>query len=75
MFYYLLYKMGEFLALHLPLKASYWLALRTADILYVLNWRGRQIVKNNLRIALKEDEKNVAYYSRANFPELCQKPG
>jgi len=72
MFYYFLYRLGEFLALHLPLKVSYWLALRTADIFYVLNWRGRQIVKNNLRIALKEDEKNVAHYSRAIFRNFAK---
>ena len=72
MFYYFLYKLGEFLALHLPLKASYWLALRIADIFYVLNWRERQIVKNNLRIALKEDEKNVARYSRSIFRNFAK---
>lgn len=72
MFYYFLYRLGEFLALHLPLKASYWLALRIADIFYVLNWRDRQIVKNNLRIALKEDEKNVARYSRSIFRNFAK---
>ncbi len=72
MFHYFFYKLGEFLALHLPLKASYWLALRVADIFYILNWRGRQIVKNNLRVVLKEDEKNVARYSRSVFRNFAK---
>ncbi|GAI36554.1 unnamed protein product, partial [marine sediment metagenome] len=36
------------------------------------NWRDRQIVKNNLRIALKEDEKNVAHYSRSVFRNFAK---
>jgi len=72
MFYYFIYKAGEFLALHLPLKISYWLALRIADISYLVNWRGRRTVKNNLRIALKEDERKTAYHSRWVFRNFAK---
>jgi len=54
---YILYKIGQFIALHLPLKAGYRLAIFFSDLHYLTARRERQAVRENLK---------------AIFPEKCE---
>ncbi len=57
MFNFLLYKFGQLLALTLPLKFSYWLAKRLADLKCFFSFRERYAVINNLREITEEKDK------------------
>jgi lauroyl/myristoyl acyltransferase len=46
---FLLYKAGEFIALNLPLKISYWVAVVISDIRYLFAAKDRLGVKENLK--------------------------
>ncbi|MBN3038800.1 MAG: lysophospholipid acyltransferase family protein [Candidatus Omnitrophica bacterium] len=59
---YLLYKAGIFLALTLPIKASYKLADFIASMYYLLCHRDREVVKNNLKVVLNHDQGRVKTY-------------
>ncbi|MBN1913442.1 MAG: lysophospholipid acyltransferase family protein [Candidatus Omnitrophica bacterium] len=48
MFNYILYKIGSFIALSLPLKAAYRLAIFISDINYFFAYKDRRAVKENL---------------------------
>lgn len=55
MIYYLLYKLGQFIAIVLPLKSGYWLAEKIGFIWFYVNRKGRSVVSNNLRIIFAGD--------------------
>ncbi|HAL92829.1 MAG TPA: hypothetical protein DCM68_07385 [Verrucomicrobia bacterium] len=46
---YWLYRLAAFFVRILPLKGAYWLGLRICDLMFFLNRRGRDAVRNNLR--------------------------
>lgn len=50
MFNYILYRIGQFLALYLPLKISYRIALFFSDLHYIFSRKDRRITKENLRV-------------------------
>jgi lauroyl/myristoyl acyltransferase len=50
MFNYLLYRIGQFLALHLPLKIAYKIATNVSDLHYLFSAQDRKITKNNLKV-------------------------
>lgn len=50
MFNYLIYRIGQFIALHLPLRVSYKIALFISDLHYIFSRKDRLIAKENLRV-------------------------
>lgn len=65
---YYSYKVIILLALTLPLRFLYWVALRIADMNWLLDRRGREAVKSNLRQILPEaTERRIAYEARWVF--------
>jgi KDO2-lipid IV(A) lauroyltransferase len=49
MIYYLIYKMGVFIALHLPLKWAYRVAIFLSDLRYIFAYKDRANIAANLR--------------------------
>jgi KDO2-lipid IV(A) lauroyltransferase len=54
--YYFLYKIGQFLALSLPLKGAYWLAEKIGAIWFHLNRKAQAKVLENLKVILGQSE-------------------
>lgn len=54
MFNYILYRLGQFIALHLPLKPAYKIAVFISDLRYLFAAKDRKITKNNLRVIFPE---------------------
>lgn len=71
MFNFILYKIGQFLVLLLPLKSSYWLAERLADLKCFFTPSDRHAVMSNLEIVTGEKNQLVlhgyAYEVYRNF--------
>lgn len=59
MAYYIMYRVGYFLAMTLPLKASYAIACFIADIWYYLSSADRRSVIDNLRVVTGKDDETV----------------
>ncbi len=73
MFYYLLYRIGQFLVLRLPLQLSYRIAVFIADIRYSLSFKDRNNVKDNIRnIFPDKTEKEVDAISRGVFRNFAK---
>jgi len=51
---YILYRTGQFLALFLPLKIGYGLAVLISDIRYIFAYQDRRIVRENLKAVFPE---------------------
>lgn len=51
---YLLYRIGQFIALHLPLKLGYKLAVFISDVHYIFADKDRRAVKENLKVIFPE---------------------
>jgi lauroyl/myristoyl acyltransferase len=54
MFNYILYRIGQFIALRLPLKLGYKLAVFISDVHYIFADKDRSAVKNNLKVIFPE---------------------
>jgi KDO2-lipid IV(A) lauroyltransferase len=54
MFNYFLYRTGQFIALHLPIKIAYALAVLFSDIHYIFADKDRRAVKENLKAIFPE---------------------
>ncbi|MBM3252148.1 MAG: lysophospholipid acyltransferase family protein [Candidatus Omnitrophica bacterium] len=54
MFNYLLYRIGQFIALHLPLKLGYKIAMFCSDTHYIFADKDRRAVKENLKAIFPE---------------------
>lgn len=54
MFNYFLYKIGQFIALHLPLKIAYKVAVFCSDLHYIFADKDRRTVKENLKVIFPE---------------------
>jgi KDO2-lipid IV(A) lauroyltransferase len=50
MFNYILYRIGQFIALHLPLNLAYKIALFISDLRYLFAHKDRRITKENLKV-------------------------
>lgn len=51
---YLLYRIGEFVALSLPIKLGYWLAVFISDIRYLFAFADRKTITGNLKAIFPE---------------------
>lgn len=58
MIFHLLYRIGRYLALKLPLKISYRIAVFLADMHYFLYKKERQAVIENLKVVLNDSSQN-----------------
>lgn len=70
MFKYYLYKFGQFCVTRLPLKWSYRIASLVSDMQYLLSFRDRRVIVNNLRQILPfphQDEHKLARRVFRNF--------
>jgi KDO2-lipid IV(A) lauroyltransferase len=52
--YYLLYIIGQFIALHIPLKIGYGLAVLISDLRYIFAAEDRKSVRENLKVIFPE---------------------
>ncbi|MDP2940728.1 MAG: lysophospholipid acyltransferase family protein [Candidatus Omnitrophota bacterium] len=64
MFNYLLYRLGQYLAMHLPLKLAYALAVFCSDVHYIFADQDRRFVKGNLRIIFPDKPLKEIYRIR-----------
>jgi len=67
MFFYILYRIGYFLANILPLKLAYSLAKRAADVQYFFSTKDRASVAQNLGIITKKDDRECQKLARRVF--------
>lgn len=73
MFSYFLYRIGQLLALLLPLRVGYRLALMLADMRYFFFIKDRRVVKNNLKVVLgKVDKKRLNCEARWVFRNFAK---
>ncbi|MDD5432912.1 MAG: lysophospholipid acyltransferase family protein [Candidatus Omnitrophica bacterium] len=73
MFNYTLYRIGQFVALTLPLKFSYWVASLAADTKYLFSRTDRINVGNNLRAIFPEKkESEIRYLRRRVFRNFAK---
>lgn len=68
---FVLYKIGWFLALILPLRVGYLLAILLADLWHLVSYEDRLAVADNLRILLPF-EKNLFPYSKLVFRNFAK---
>ena len=54
MFNYILYRIGQFIALHLPLNLAYKVAIFFSDLHYIFSARDRRITKENIKVIFPE---------------------
>lgn len=58
---YILYRIGQFIALATPLRLSYWIAVFVSDLHYMFARQDRLAVTNNLKVIFPEkSEKEIA---------------
>jgi len=73
MFEYLLYRIGQFLALRLPLKLCYFLAVFISDLRYPFASQDRFWVKKNLKTIFPEkDDKEIRRIRRQMFRNFAK---
>ena len=74
MILYLLYRMGVFFALILPVKLSYFMACLFADGFYYISARDRKAVMDNLNIIMSgsKDEKTLRKMARHVFRNFAK---
>jgi len=72
MIFYLLYRLGIFLALHLPLKASYRIAVFMADCHFRISKKDREAVLDNLGVILGGSGENNIRVARAVFRNFAK---
>lgn len=74
MIMYILYRIGTFLALALPIRVSYALAGILSDIFYYISRRDRRAVINNLRTVLgpSADDKVITATARGVFRNFAK---
>lgn len=58
MFNYFLYRIAQFIALHLPLKVSYRIAVFISDLRYIFAYRDRRAVTENLQAIFSNKPKS-----------------
>jgi len=54
MFNYILYRIGQFIALHLPLNLAYKVAIFFSDLHYIFSARDRRITRENIKVIFPE---------------------
>lgn len=64
MLLYILYRIGQVLVLILPIRFSYWLASRIADIHYYTSKKDRGLLVNNLKNVFGKDDKKTRYTAK-----------
>ena len=68
------YKIASFLVNHLPLRPSYWMAERLADIYYFFARYSRRVVRSNLTHLYHREitRKKLRLYIRQTFREFSR---
>lgn len=64
MFNYFLYRIGQFIALHIPLKLGYKIAVFISDLRYIFAYKDRRAVKENLKVIFPEKSNREIYRIR-----------
>ena len=72
MLLYLFYKLGEFIALRLPLKVTYWLGERIADIKRLCSKKDRNLIKKNLKVILGDDSRELNRRTKELFRNFAK---
>ena len=73
MYSFLIYKLGQFLALVLPLRAGYSIAIFAAKLQYLLSRKDRLVVYGNLRAIFPDkDEKEIAVLAKMVFVNFAK---
>jgi len=73
MYSFLIYKLGQFLALVLPLRAGYSVAIFAAKLQYLLSRKDRLIVYGNLRAIFPDkDEEEIAVLAKMVFVNFAK---
>jgi len=73
MFNYILYRIGQFIALYLPLNLSYKIAGFCSDLHYMISRRDREIVKENLKVIFpKKNIKEIKGLARQTFRNFAK---
>jgi len=71
MFAYFLYRLGAFVANHIPRSLGNWLSLRIADCNYFLNRTSRDSARANLRVILGPDASEAHRYYALRWVFRC----
>lgn len=61
---YIIYRIGEFIALNLPLKLGYKLAVLISDLNYIISFSDRKAVKDNLKVIFPDKSNREIYVIR-----------
>ena len=70
---YYFYRIGKFIALALPLRLAYALAVFLADLYYLIAFRDRRFVKGNLRVIFpKKSNRDLRKISRMVFRNFAK---
>ncbi len=64
---YVLYKIGQFIAMYMPLKFSFWLGCRITDIHFSLSKKDTELVTNNIKTALGKSAEESSIYAHKIF--------
>ena len=73
MYSFLIYRLGQFLALVLPFRAGYSVAIFAAKLQYLLSRKDRLIVYGNLRAIFPDkDEKEIAVLAKMAFVNFAK---
>jgi len=69
---YLIYRIGIFLALHLPLRVGYKLAIFVADLHFLMSKSDRRAVIDNLKVILNKPDKEIFIIARDVFRNFAK---
>lgn len=73
MFNYLLYRIGQFIALSLPLKIAYKIAIFISDLRYLVAWEDKRVVRENLKaIFPQKTDKEIKRMRLAMFRNFAK---
>jgi len=69
---YLIYRIGIFLAFHLPLRIAYKLAIFVADLRFLVSKSDRRAVIDNLKVILNKSDKETFIIARDVFRNFAK---
>lgn len=69
---YLIYRIGIFLAFHLPLRIGYKLAIFVADLRFLVSKSDRRAVIDNLKVILNKSDKETVAIARGVFRNFAK---
>lgn len=72
MLFFILYKIGQFIAMALPLEAGYWIAERLGEIHCALSFKDKRAVEKNLGVILGEADPGIQEHTREVFKNFAK---